>query len=289
MGEALVRGVAFGALYGVLAASLALVFRATRALSFAHGEIGALGVFIAWSLVEHRGFPWLAGAAAGLVVAAALGLAFHAAVAVRLLGASPLALSIATTGMLLAVVSVEAKLWGEAARSLRPPLDAPGPKVLGHHLAPTALVGLMLAAVVVGIVPLVLRRTDAGLALAALGHDPDEARLTGLPIARLSAAVWVGTSALAAVAALLFAPTLGGFAPGSMTLFFVRALAATVIGGLGNIGGAVAGGVLVGLVEQVAGHVFVTSAFPGVEAVAVLALVVAALLLRPASSLAAFR
>lgn len=283
------RGVAFGALYGVLAAALALVFRATRALSFAHGEIGALAVFVAWSLVEDHGVPWLAGAAAGVVVAAAVGLAFHAAVAGRLLGAPPLALSIATTGLLLAVVSVEAKVWGEAARSLRPPLDVAGPEVLGHHLGPTALLGLVLAGAVAVILPLVLRRTDAGLALAALGHDPDEARLTGIRVAHLSAAVWVGSSVLAAAAALVLAPTLGGFAAGSMTLFFVRALAATVIGGLGSIVGAVAGGVLVGVVEQVAGHLFVTSAFPGVEAVAVLALVLAALLLRPSATLAAFR
>lgn len=279
------RGVAFGALYGVMAATLALVFRATRALSFAHGEIGALAVFVAWWLVERHELPWLVGALAGMAMAATVGLAFHAFVAGRLLGAPPLALSIATTGLLLALVAVEAKLWGEAPRSLRPPLDTAGPEVLGHHLGPTALLGIGLAVAVVGIAHLVLRRTDAGLALAAFGHAPDEARLTGIRVARLSAAVWACSSVLAAVVALLLVPALGGFAAGTLTLFFVRALAATVIGGLGSIEGAVAGGVLVGLVEQVAGHLFVTSAFPGVEAVAVLALVVIALLVRPASAL----
>jgi branched-chain amino acid transport system permease protein len=71
-----------------------------------------------------------------------------------------------------------------------------------------------------------------------------------------------------------------------MTLFFVRGLAAAVIGGMGRIGGALAGGLLVGVVEQGAGHLFVTSSFPGVEAVSVLVLVVVALLARPRSALA---
>lgn len=279
------RGVAFGALYGVMAATLSIVFRATRALSFAHGEIGALAVFVAWWLVERHELPWLVGALAGMAMAATVGLVFHAVVAGRLLGAPPLALSIATTGLLLALVAVEAKLWGEATRGLRPPLDAAGPKVLGHHLGPTALLGLGLAVAVVVIARLVLRRTDAGLALTALGYAPDEARLTGIRIGRLSAAVWFWSSVLAAVVALLLVPTLGGFAAGTLTLFFVRALAAAVIGGLGSIEGAVAGGLIVGLVEQVAGPLFVTSAFPGVEAVAVLAVVVVALLVRPASAL----
>lgn len=278
------RGVAFGALYGVLAAALALVFRSTRALSFAHGEIGALAVFVAWSVV-HAGRPWILGAAAGVGVAATVGVGFHAAVARHLLGTSPLGISITTSGLLLTLVALETRIWGEASRSLRPPLDVAGPRVLGYHLGPGVLLGLAVGAAVVVVAPLVLRRTDAGLALAAIGHDPEDARLAGIPVARLSGGVWAGSSAMAAVAALLLVPTLGGFAPGTLTLFFVRALAAAVIGGLGSISGAVAGGVLVGVVEQAAGHVFVTSAFPGVEPVAVLGLVVVALLVRPASTL----
>jgi branched-chain amino acid transport system permease protein len=283
VGEALVRGLAFGALYGILAASLALVFRATRSLSFAHGEIGALGLFVAWWLVEDAGAPWLAGAVAGITAAAAVGVGFHAGVARHLLGAPVLGLSVATTGLLLALIAIEIKIWGVSPRSLRPPFEALGPRVLGHHLGPAALLGLGAAAIVGVILPLVLRRTDGGLALAAVSHDPEEARATGISVARVSVAVWAGSSALAAVAALLLAPLLGGFAPGSMTLFFVRALAAAVIGGLGRIGGALAGGLLVGVVEQSAGHLFVTSSFPGVEAVSVLALVVVALLARPRS------
>lgn len=282
MTQALVRGIAFGAVYGLLAAALALVFRATRALSFAHGEIGGVAAFVTWWAVEREGVPWAAGAAAGVAVAVAVGLGFHLCAARPALRVPPLSLTIATAGLLLVLVAVETKIWGQSARSLRPPVDAAGPSVFGYRLGAAALLGLALAAVAAVLIPLVLRRTDAGLALTAMGHDPDGTSLAGIRVGRLSAGVWAASSAIAAVAAVLLAPSLGGFAPGSMTLLFVRALAATVIGGMGRPGAAIAGGLAVGVVEQVAGHLFATSAFPGVDAVAVLALVVLALLLRSA-------
>lgn len=289
MAEAVVRGVAFGALYGVLAAALALVFKATRVLSFAHGEIGALAAFVVFSLVDHHGLPWGVSAAVGVSIAAAVGSSFCALVVRPVPGAPPLSVSIATSGLLLVLVAVETKIWGQGPRALRPPLDAAGVEAWGYRLGPAALLGIGLAAVVAVLVPLVLRRTDAGLAVVAMGHDPEGARLSGVRIGRVAAAVWTGSSALAAMAAVLLAPSLGGFAPGSMTLLFVRALAATVIAGMGNVGGAVGAGVAVGVVEQVAGHLFAASVFPGIEAVAVLALVVLALLVRPAPVLGAPR
>lgn len=281
MGEALVRGIAFGALYGVMAAALALVFKATRTLSFAHGEIGGVAAFVAWWAVEREDLPWAAGGVGGVATAAAVGLAFHLSAARPALRVPPMSLTIATAGLLLVLVAIETKIWGQSPRSLRQPLEAAGPAVFGYHLGAAALLGMAFAAVVAVVLPLVLHRTDTGLALAAMGHDPEATRLTGIRVGRLSAGVWTGSSAIAGAAAVLLAPSLGGFAPGSMTLLFVRALAATVIGGMGRVGGAIAGGLAVGVVEQIAGHAFATSAFPGVEAAAVLAMVVLVLLLRP--------
>lgn len=288
MSEAIVRGVAFGALYGLLAAALAIIFSSTRAISLAHGEIAGLAAFLAWSVVEQGGLPWGAGVVVGAVGAAAIGFVFHLLVALPLLGASSSSLTIATSGLLLMLVAIETKIWGSAPHSLRPPWEAAGPNVLGYHLGPAALLGLGMASAVAAGFPL-LHRSDLGLALVSIGQDPDATRLAGIRVSRLSAGVWAGSSALAAVAGTLLAPSLGGFAPGSLTLLFVPALAAIVIAGPGRVGAAVAAGVAVGVVEQIAGHLFATSAFPGVEGAAVLALVVLVLVVRRGPALGELR
>ena len=279
MTTAIVRGLAMGSLYGLLAMAIALLRRTTGALSFAHGEIGGFAALFAIAAVG-RGTPWGLAAAGGIAVAALTGAGFHLLVGRRIPGHEPVMPTVATVGLLLALIAGGQRLWGVYPRVL-PTSFSSSIEAFGALVAPSQLVALVTGlAGAVGFTML-LRRTGVGLATLAAAHDRDEAALLGVPVTAIATVVWGSTAALAAIAALLFGPVIGAVAPGTMTLFFVRSVVAVTIGGTATMWGPLLGGLAVGVVEQLAVQRFVTSGVPGVDVVAVLGLLVVAIVVRP--------
>lgn len=278
MTAAVVRGLAMGSLYGLLAMAIALLRRTTGALSFAHGEIGGFAALGAIAAVAG-GASWGAAGAAATAGAAMIGAAFHLAVGRRIPGHQPVMTTIATVGLLLVLIAGGQRLWGVYPRVLPSSFSA-SIDALGALIAPSQVVAL--ASGVAGAIgfTLLLHRTPVGLATLAAAHDRDEAALLGVPVTAITTAVWAATAALAALAALLFGPVIGAVAPGTMTLFFVRSLVAVTIGGTASMWGPLLGGLAVGVVEQSAVEAFLTAGIPGVDVLAVLALLVGAIALR---------
>lgn len=285
MGGSLVVGVVNGSIYGLLALGIVLVYRGTRVLNFAQGEFGTFGLFIAWWFVEKLHQPWLIGAAVAVAVSALIGLAFEFLVVRRMVDASKLAVAVATIGLFLLLIALEIVIWKELILFLPPPIGGSGVKLLGFFVGPTALLGMAFV-VVLGIgLAAFLRYTDFGLGVLAASQDPEAVRLVGVPLSRTAAFTWGTAGAIGAIAALLIEPTLGAFAPGFMTEFFVRALAAALIGGLTSLPGAFVGGLVLGEIEAVVGFLVPTTTFPGASYVTVLLLMVLVLLFRPSGLL----
>ncbi|HZT66695.1 MAG TPA: branched-chain amino acid ABC transporter permease [Acidimicrobiales bacterium] len=281
--EVTVLGLANGAIYALTALGLSLVYKATRVVNFAQGEIGTLAAFVAWEVVVKAHQSWAEGALAAVAVAAAVGWLMHRFVATPMRNASRVSVMIATLGVAFLLFGVEAKLFGPSPEILPPPLarsSFTGVTVGGYLLTPVYLFALAAAAVAAAVFATVLRRTRFGLGVLASAQDPETARLLGVPAARVSAFTWIAAAVLGAVAGLLTAPTQGVFYPFFMsgTLFF-RGLVAALIGGLGSLSGAVVGGLVVGVVEAYSIEQFIHS--PGLPEVVLLVLVLAVLLLRP--------
>lgn len=270
---AIVRGVAIGSLYSLFAIALAVLHRGTRSISFAHGELGAVAAFVGAAAIA-TGWPWLAAAGAGVLLVAVLGGAF--AVLSRRLPNDGVTMPVATSALLLLIVAIETKLVGVSPRTVPQPVDAIGPSIAGYHLSPSLLGGLGCTVAIV-LAWSVFVRTDAGLVLEAVAADPAIASTRGVRVRVVQAATWATSAAISAVAALLLAASIGAFVPGTMTSFFVRALAAMLLGGAGRVLGAAIGGMGVGIVEQTAEHLFLTSGIPGLKTLAVLALILAVL------------
>ncbi len=284
MSQALVAGVVVGGIYGLMALGIVLVYKGARVLHFGQGEIGTLALFVAWWVVDERqglGQPWLLGAAAAVVAAAAVSLVFERLVVARMVEASRLAIGVATVGLLLFLFSLELKLWGASPKYLAPPIEGLGPRVAGLHVSPTQVLALVSAAAIGLGLTAFLRRTDFGLGVLGAAQDPAAARLVGVPLARVSVFTWVVAGVLAAVAALLVEPTIGVFTAGFMTRFFVFALAAALIGGLTSLPGAFAGGIVVGILDQTVQYWSLGVPVPGLSVLAVFALILLVLLVRP--------
>jgi branched-chain amino acid transport system permease protein len=149
-------------------------------------------------------------------------------------------------------------------------------------VTPTNLLAVVVVAAVALGLGQFLRRTDFGLGVLAAAQDPDATRLVGVPLRQVTVFVWAAGGAVAALAALLVAPSVGTLTPGfASTHIFIIALVAAVVGGLSSLQGAFLGGLAVGILKSAVLRVFADSTLPGKELLVYLLIVVVVLLVRP--------
>jgi branched-subunit amino acid ABC-type transport system permease component len=251
MGQVLVLGLISGGIYALFALGVVMVHRGTGVLTFANGEVGTAGLFLAAILVDDAGMPWFVGAVAAIVFAAALGCLFELLVVRRMGLSDPVAVAVATVGLALFLLAGEFQLFGESPKSLEGPFGTGSTvTIAGVIVTPTQIAGLVIALALGFGLQAVLRRTDFGLGILAAAQDPAAVRLVGVPLSRISLTIWGAGAALAAVASLLVEPTVGVFGPGYASELYVVGLAAAVVGGLNSLPGAVVGGCVLGIAES---------------------------------------
>jgi branched-chain amino acid transport system permease protein len=136
---------------------------------------------------------------------------------------------------------------------------------------------LLIAGAVAGALYVFFKRSKFGLAVLATSGDPTVARILGVPVNQVYRFAWVAGGVLSGLAAALLAPAFGGLTPFGQTTFALRALSGAVIGGLDSVWGAIAGSLLVGVLETMVGA-YVSA---GARSVAVFAAVLLVLLIRP--------
>lgn len=279
MFQVVVIGLLSGAIYALFSLGVTLLFRGTRSLSFGLGEVGTLGLFVAWWTID-KGAPWLLGGAVGVGVAVAAALLFELVI-IRRMGAARVNMAVASIGLLTFLIAVELLVFGASPRVLRPPVQGSVLSLAGVAVSTLQLISFVVLGVVAAGLNLALRRTDFGLGVLAAASDADAAQLVGVELGGVARFVWGASAALAVVAALLVAPDIGAFAPGFATELFLKGLVASVVGGLTNLNGAVAGGFAVGVLEAAGKRIFRTVNIPGLELLILLVLVLGTLLARP--------
>jgi len=276
----IVLGLVYGGIYGLFAVGIVLVYRGSRVLNFAQGEIGTFGLYAAWWLSTERGLPWFVGAAGAIATALAIGLLFERFIVRPMGDQSRLSVAVATVGLLLFLLALGFRAFGESPRSVTSPLSG-GVDIAGVVVSATQMLSLAVTAAIGVVLAVLLRRTDFGLAVLAAADDPTAVRLVGVPLRRVSAFTWGVGAAISALAALLIAPTIGVFTPGFASELFVMGLAAALVGGLTSLPGAFVGGIVVGLVDVFVRDATLTSSLPGIPTLSVFALILIVLLARP--------
>ncbi|MCU1599590.1 MAG: uncharacterized protein JWO22_299 [Frankiales bacterium] len=279
--SALVLSLAYASAYSMLSLAVVLIYSGTRVLSLAVGEIGAFGLYAGlwWhdnGILRTRPPVWVAAVVA-MLIGGALALLVERLVMRPLLGRPALDSLVATLAVALFLALLELKLYG------LDPFPAPSPvgdgsvELGGATLTVTEMSLLGLAVVSALGLWLFLTRTSFGLATRATTSDPTVARLLGVPVNRVYVFSWGVAGLLSGAAAALLANVNGSLTPFSLTAALLSALAGAVIGGLDSLGGAVAGSVVVGLVNGVIG----SRVDPTTGAGVVFAAVLVTLLVRP--------
>jgi branched-chain amino acid transport system permease protein len=244
-----VSGLATGSVYALMALSLVIVYNATRTLNFAQGDMLMIAAFVGWS--AHQALGSLAAALVAAVAASAvLGFALERFVVRRALAATHWDVLIITLGLSLMLRATAGLVWSHDEFPF-PSFFDDRPIALGPvRLAPVSLgiIGASLALMLA--LGVLFTATRLGRAMRAVAQNQAAARLMGISVERVSSWAWVLAAVVGAVAGVLVAPVV--FLSSQMGLIVVNGFTAAVIGGFGSMPGAVAGGMLLGVLENLA-------------------------------------
>jgi branched-chain amino acid transport system permease protein len=243
--QQVVSGLASGGVYAALALGIVLVYRATRILNFAQGEMAMIATFVAWALAEHMPY-WPAFAltvAIAFLGGAVLELAFVRPVLDR-----PVVIPvIVTVGLLIGLNGLARRIWGPEPRTLESPFSTEPVRIGGVAFSWQDIGTIVVSLLLVGLLFAFFRWTKLGLGMRAASLNPDASRLVGVRVDAMLALGWGFAGVLGAVAGMMVAPQLGSFDQNLMQPILLYALAAAVLGGLDSPIGAVVGGLVLGV------------------------------------------
>jgi branched-chain amino acid transport system permease protein len=245
-----VSGLATGSIYALVAISLVIVYKATRTLNFAQGEMLMVSTFVGWTAHRALGLPLLGAALVAVLAAAALGLVIERAIIRRAISATHWDVLIITLGLSLALRAGAGVVWTHDEFPF-PSFFASRPFAVGAvRVAPESL-GIIAASLALMLALYALfTHTRLGRAMRAVAQDQNAARLMGISVERVYSASWVLASVVGAVAGVLIAPVV--FLSTKMGLLAINGFTAAVLGGFGSMPGAVVGGMLLGVIENLA-------------------------------------
>ncbi len=246
--QAAVNGLLLGGVYGLVSVGLTLIFGVMRIVNFAHGEFLMLGMYASYSTVVLLGWhPYAALVPAGLLLFAT-GLLVERVLIKRVLGQADEAQILLTVGLSAFVQGAALFLWGADYRSIRTPL-ASASVVLGPvYFSVPRLIAFAVALVLATGLFLLLRHTDLGKAMRAAAENREVAQLLGIDPTRIYLMAFAFGTGLVGVAGGLMTPVLATF-PTVGTLFVLTAFVVVVLGGMGDVVGAMIGGIIIGVTE----------------------------------------
>ena len=268
-------GLQIGMTLILITAGLTLIFGMMDVINIAHGSLYMLGAYFGLVLVQSTGQLWLAILIAPLLVAV-VGLAMEVVTLRPLYGRNPLDAILLTFGLLILFEEAVRILWGAQVRLIEAPPIFDGSVDLGIIAYPSYRAFLLaISTVVVLAIWLVLTRTNLGILMRASAHDAEMIDALGINVSKVFTAVFVVGAGLAGLAGVLVGAQ-QGFEPTTGVQVIIEAFAIVVIGGLGSFRGAVAGALMVGLMQA-----YVAIIYPTLTELSVFVLMTIVLIIRP--------
>jgi len=248
-------GLAVGAVYGSVALALVMIYRATDLINFAQGEMAMFSTYIAWTLV-NAGLPFWAAFVLTLAISFLGGMTLERIVIRPVENAPVLAAVIVTIGLALIFNSLAGWIYTYTVQEFPSPF--PDRPILGALITTNDLGVIIVTLLMLLLLFLFFRFTSTGLAMRAAAQNPVSARLCGIPVGRMLAIGWGLAAAIGATAGIMVAPVLF-LDPYMMGGVLLYAFASALLGGIGSPVGAVVGGLIVGVTENLVGTYLIAS------------------------------
>ncbi len=245
-----VSGLAFGAIYALVALGFVLVYNAVGVVNFALGEFVMFPAFIALTFVVDWALPWPLAYLLVLLAMVVFGLVFQRVAYYPLRNRSYLPVVISTIGASILLRNGSQQVWGAIPRRF-PSLAGGSVNIGGASVSRQALLILAVTGVMLLLQYFLFERTLLGKKMRATAQDKDTARLMGINVGLMIAITFAYSAILGGVAALLLAP-LFNVTTTMGALVSLKAFSASIVGGFGSVPGAIIGGLFLGVVESLA-------------------------------------
>jgi len=257
MGQVLLNGVFLGSLFAVVAVGLTLIYGVMEVPNFAHSGIIALSAYATYSAAQH-GAPFVLAAVAGILTGGVLSVVTEQ-VAYRWVRDKPAAAPAVALGLLLILQNTALRIYGGEGKAINTPYDRAILSFGGVSLAGVKVALVLLAVVALTALSVLLSRTSLGRAVRAVAQDREAAAMLGIPMQRQYTLALLIAGLLGGVAAVAYAPTFQ-VSPYMADEILLSAFVVVVLGGLGSVGGAVVGGLVLGVVESL-GSAYISSSY----------------------------
>ena len=250
--QLLIYGIQIGAVYALVALGYTMVYGIARMLNFAHGDIIMVGGFAIFTLVSTMGMPSIVGVLAAVVVCTVLGVTIERIAYKPLRGASSLAVLITAIGVSYLLQNIALLIFGSNARQFTSVVTLPNLKLADGALTISRVTIVTIVSCIVIMLGLTsfINKTKVGQAMLAVSEDNGAATLMGIDVNRTIAITFAIGSALAAIAGALLCSTYPSLTPYTGSMPGIKAFVAAVFGGIGSIPGALIGGILLGVIEN---------------------------------------
>lgn len=244
-------GLATGGIYASVALALVMIYQATQSVNFAQGEMAMFSTYIAWMLVD-AGFPYWWAFAATLVISFVLGVAIERIVIRPLANSPALSVVVVFIGLLVIFNSLAGWIFSSTIKAFPSPFPKEPVQLGNLSFSSHDLGAIGVTLVVLTILYGFFRFTSLGLAMRAAAQNPVSSRLVGIRVGWMLALGWGLAAAIGAIAGMMVAPKVY-LDPNMMSGILLYAFAAALVGGIDSPGGAVLGGFIVGVLENLLG------------------------------------
>lgn len=282
----IILGIIQGAVIGLIALGIVLVYKGTRVFNFAQGEFGTVTAYLMFFLTSTLHIPYAIAFVGALALAGVMGFLVERLIVRPLFDAPRVTMLVATAGLALFAVAAELIIGKPEPRTLDPIAAGKAFGLFGATVTWQQLITLaVLGGLAVG-TAYFFNKTDLGLAVLATSQEPVATELVGIGTKRISSFVWVIAAVVGGIAGLLQAPDTT-FQPFFMTSgYLLLGFSAAVIGGITSLSGAFIGGQLIGIVSQVAtyldrNYIHDHIDIPGLPNLMIFGMLVTVLIVRP--------
>ena len=248
--QTLISGLSLGSIYALIALGYTMVYGIAKMLNFAHGDIIMVGAYAVITAVFTMGLPPFIAILISIALCALLGIVIEFLAYRPLRQAQPLAVLITAIGVSYLLQNLALLIYGSEQTAFPTIVALPTVHIGGVYIDGITLATLVVTAVIMVALSLFINKTRMGKAMRAVSEDKEAAELMGISVNRTITVTFAIGSALAGVAAIFYGAAYTYIRPTTGAMPGIKAFTAAVFGGIGSIPGAMLGGILLGVIEQ---------------------------------------
>ncbi len=248
--QTLISGLSLGSIYALIALGYTMVYGIAKMLNFAHGDVIMIGAYAGIVAVAQLGLPPVIAVLLSIVICAVLGMLIEFLAYKPLRAAPPLSVLITAIGVSYFLQNVALLIFGSQQKAYPTVVTLPSFRLGGVTIDGITILTLAITAVIMVVLTLFINKSKLGKAMRAVSEDKAAASLMGISVNRTITLTFAIGSALAAFASIFYGMTYVYIKPTTGAMPGIKAFTAAVFGGIGSIPGAMLGGILLGVIEQ---------------------------------------